>query len=709
MDEKTDFLALNALSSIKDSSGQYDYEIDREAVRAYFLNYVNVHTRFFHDLEEKRDYLIENEYWDPAVFSKYLWEDVKDLFKFAYSFKYRFTSLLGAMKFYTNYALRSDDGETILERLEDRTVMVALTIARGDINFARDLVDDMMKDVLQPATPTFQNAGKVRRGEYVSCFLIDVQDSLDGIQYSWSAGAQLSKLGGGVGIQVSNIREAGAPLKKKQGLSRGVVRWLKIYEDIFNTVDQLGTRRGSCVAWINIHHPDVFEVLDSKRENADELIRLKNTSIGVVVTDAFLKCAAQGKDYYCFSPYDILNEYGVRLSETDITKMYDELVENPRIHKKAFNARWALQQLAEVQAESGYPFIQFADVVNKENPAYGWIGMSNLCSEISQPQEPSKFNERTGMIEEVGMDISCNLASLNVVKVMQHGNFEKTVDTAIRALTAVSELTNIERVPTVARGNRENHSVGLGVMGFAAFLAQNKIHYGDEDSLEFARIFGMLMNYYSLQTSHQLAVEHGEKFYKFEETKYADGSYFDKFKAMEFTPRRPRVVKLFENIGVQIPTPEDWEELKNKVMQDGLYNSYRLAIAPTGSISYIRSTSSCLEPIKQKIEIRNEGTVGRVAYPAPGINADNEAYYHTAYELGYEPIIAVTSEFQKSIDQSISQTLFFKEKSTTRDLNKALLMARKHGCKSIYYWRFTADTNIAGRDLNQVECEACSI
>ncbi|MBN9328102.1 MAG: class Ib ribonucleoside-diphosphate reductase assembly flavoprotein NrdI, partial [Cellulomonas sp.] len=218
-----DYHALNAMLNLYDADGKIQFDKDREAAREYFLQHVNQNTVFFHDLDEKLDYLVENKYYDPAVLAKYDRAFLKTLFEYAYSKKFRFSTFLGAFKYYTSYTLKTFDGKRYLERFEDRVCMVALALADGDTDFAVSLVDEMVSGRFQPATPTFLNLGKAQRGEPVSCFLLRIEDNMESIARGINSALQLSKRGGGVALLLSNIREHGAPIKHIENQSSGVI------------------------------------------------------------------------------------------------------------------------------------------------------------------------------------------------------------------------------------------------------------------------------------------------------------------------------------------------------------------------------------------------------------------------------------------------------------------------------------------------------
>ena len=684
--EQLDFHALNAMLNLYDENGKIQFDKDREAANQFFLQHVNQNTVFFHDLEEKFDYLIKNNYYNGDVVEKYEFSDIKDLFKQAYSYKFRFKTFLGAYKYYTSYTLRTFDGNRYLERYEDRVCMVALGLADGDISLARRLVDEIIQGRFQPATPTFLNIGKAQRGEPVSCFLLRIEDNMESIGRSINSALQLSKRGGGVALLLSNLREQGAPIKKIENQSSGVIPVMKLLEDSFSYANQLGARQGAGAVYLHAHHPDILRFLDTKRENADEKIRIKTLSLGVVIPDITFELAKRNDDMYLFSPYDVERVYGKPFSDIGISEHYDEMVEDPRIKKSKINARQFFQTLAEIQFESGYPYIMFEDTVNRANPIAGRINMSNLCSEILQVNSPSEFNADL-TYEHIGDDISCNLGSLNIAMVMDSDDFDGTIDTAIRGLTAVSDQTSIDSVPSVRQGNEHSHAIGLGQMNLHGYLGREHIYYGSEEALDFTNAYFAAVMVACLKASNRLAKERGVTFTGFEDSDYASGAFFDRYDPKDFAPKTEKVKRIFEESSISVTTPEEWAQLREDIQQYGLYNRNLQAIPPTGSISYINNSTSSIHPIASRIEIRKEGKIGRVYYPAPHMNNDNLDYFKDAYEIGYEKVIDTYAVATKYVDQGLSLTLFFKDTATTRDINRAQIYAWKNGIKTLYYIR----------------------
>lgn len=623
---------------------------------------------------------------------------------------------MAAYKFFKQYALKTNDNESYLETFEDRVAFNALYFADGDEELALSFADEMIHQRYQPATPTFLNAGRARRGEFVSCFLIQLTDDMNSIGRGINSALQLSRIGGGVGINLSNLREAGAPIKEYANAASGVLPVMKLFEDSFSYSNQLGQRQGAGVVYLNVFHPDIIGFLSAKKENADEKIRIKTLSLGVVVPDKYYELVRENADMYLFSPRDVELEYGEPFSYIDITKEYDNLVANDKIHKAKIKARDLETEISKLQQESGYPYIINVDTANRDNPIDGKIVMSNLCSEIMQVQTPSILNNDQ-TYQKLGRDVSCNLGSTNIPNLMKTEDFGKSVETMVRALTFITDHSNIDTVPSVVKGNKLAHSIGLGAMGLHTFLANNKIMYGSEESIEFTNVYFLLLNYWTLKASNKIARERQESFYNFEKSDYANGKYFDKYLTKDFAPKSSKVKELFK--GIFIPTKSDWQELKEAVMRDGLYHQNRIAVAPTGSISYINDTSASLQPIIQRVEERQEKKIGKIYYPAAGLDNETLPYYVSAYDMDMRKMIDVYAAATEHTDQGISMTLFIRSRiprglyewknereQTTRDLSILRNYAYYKGLKSIYYVRtFTDDGDVVGAN----QCESCII
>lgn len=710
------YIDLNAQTSIP-VNGAINLRADKDAVRAYFLEHVNPHTRFFHTLREKTDYLLEKNLWDRNTVEMFSFDEFKELFRLAYSKKFRFQSFLGALKFFTGYALteqvEDEDGNkrvSYLERFEDRVVMTAIHLSGGDYQQARDLVEIIIGGYFQPATPTFLNAGRARGGEMVSCFLIRMEDNMESIGRTINSALQLSKRGGGVGILLTNLREAGAPIQNVPDTSSGIVPVMKIFEDSFSYANQLGQRQGAGAVYLNAHHPDIMTFFDTKRENADEKIRIKTLSLGVVIPDITFELAKNNDDMYLFSPYDVERVEGKPFSECSVTDNYHKWVDDERITKTKIKARDFFRTISEVQFESGYPYVMFEDTVNRAHTMkhVGTVNMSNLCSEILQVNTPSVYHDDLGY-EVMGNDISCNLGSLNVKRMLDlsQDEFVDTVQVAVRALDQVSRITSIDSVPSVRKGNEDSRAIGLGQMNLHGALAHHGFEYGSEEALRLWDRYMALVTWAAMLASTEIAREHGESAL-FQGSTYQTGEWFRDVPQAWLDEHEGDLTILG---GLSAPDRGEWQHLALKVSQYGMANAYLQTIPPTGSISYINHSTSSIHPIASKVEIRKEGKVGRVYYPAPHMRSDNLHLYKDAYEIGPEKIIDTYAVSQYWIDQGQSLTLFFKDTATTRDLDRARIYAWRKGIKTLYYMRLRQvaldGTQVVGTGVD--ECESCML
>ena len=699
-------------------NGQIQLGKDKEALEAFLNENVKPNTKQFSSIKERINYLIQNNYYEEEFISKYSFEFIEKLYDYLKKEDFHFKTFMAAYKFYAQYALKTDDNAYYLENFIDRVATNALYFGDGDEKLALELADELIHQRYQPATPSFLNAGRKRRGELVSCFLIQMTDDMNSIGRNINSALQLSRIGGGVGINLSNLRGAGAPIKGIHGAASGVVPVMKLLEDSFTYSNQLGQRQGAGAVYLNVFHPDIEAFLSAKKENADEKIRVKTLSLGLVVPDKYYELVAKNEDMYLFDPWGVERVYHKPFSYVDITKEYDNMVSNLNIPKKVIKARDLEEQISKLQQESGYPYVINIDTANRVNPISGKIVMSNLCSEILQVQRASVINNRQEY-EVLGTDISCNLGSTNIVNLMASPNFGKSVEVMTRALTFVTDKSDIDVVPSIQHGNRLAHTIGLGAMGLHAYLAKNQIEYGSPEALEFTSVYFMLLNYWTLVASNKIAKERKVTFDNFENSKYADGSYFDTYLNQEFAPKNARVKELFD--GIFIPTKSDWTSLKEHVMKYGLYHQNRLAVAPNGSISYINDTTASLHPIINRIEERQERKIGKIYYPAPYLSNETLPYYKSAYDTDMRKVIDTYAAAQQHVDQGMSLTLFMRstipaglyewkngrtDKMTTRDLSILRNYAHYKGVKSIYYVRtFTDDASEVGAN----ECESCSI
>lgn len=248
---------------IPGEDGFYRLEKDREALDA-FLEEVQGQTVPFGSIKERYDYLIGEDFYEN-VYEHYTLEQIEAIHETIRESGFKFQSYMAASKFYKDYALRTNDKKQVLESYEDRAAIVALHLGEGDIGKAQRIAKAIIEQRVQPATPTFLNAGRSRRGEMVSCFLLEMDDSLNSIQYVIGTCMQLSKIGGGVAVNMSKLRGRGEPIKGVEGAAKGIMPVMKLLEDAFSYADQMGQRRGSGAVYYSVFGWDIIEFLDCKK------------------------------------------------------------------------------------------------------------------------------------------------------------------------------------------------------------------------------------------------------------------------------------------------------------------------------------------------------------------------------------------------------------------------------------------------------------
>jgi len=694
---KFNHIELNNEVTKRGENGFFKLEKDQEAIQEFMREVEHRTVKFSSEMKRLRYLVEENFYYN--IFDKYIEDEITECLDLAKNFKFEFKSYMAASKFYKDYALKTNDKKQYLENFNQHVFIVAMYLADGDVKLAKELMISMLEQRLQPATPTFLNSGRSRRGELVSCFLLEIGDSLNSINYIDSTAKQLSKIGGGVAINLSKLRARGESIKGIKGVAKGVIPVAKSLEQGFSYADQLGQRPGAGAVYLNIFHYDVLEFLDTKKVNADEELRLPTISTGIIVPSLFFKLAKENKEFYMFGPHSIYEEYGLILDDINLEDYYDEFVANENIIKRKYDARDMLNLIAQTQLQSGYPYLMFKDNANKNHALsdIGQVKMSNLCTEIFQLQETSVIKDY-GEENIIKRDISCNLASLNIANVMKSKTIKESVYSGMDALTFVSDSTKIKNAPGVVKANEEFHAVGLGAMNLNGYLAKNKIAYESEEAKDFANVFFMMMNYYTLERSMQIAKERNERFKDFEKSDYYNGKYFDKYIEKDYLPQTDKVKVLFEDI--YIPTKEDWNSLKHKIKETGLYHAYRMAIAPTQSISYVQNSTSSVLPIVDKIERRSYGNA-ETFYPMPYLSPQTQWFYKSAFTMDQMKLIDLMSVIQEHVDQGISVILFVNSDITTRELARYYIYAHHKGLKSLYYTR--------NKLLSVEECTSCSI
>ncbi len=547
-----------------------------------------------------------------------------------------------------------------------------------------------------------------------NCFILSLNDDLESIGYTFNSIMKLSQLGGGVGIVGTDIRARGETIKGIEDSASGILPPAKVMEDLFSYVNQLNLRSGSGSLNLSIFHNDIQELINSKKVNADEKLRLKTLSICIVIPDKFMEILKDNstKYYYTFYPKNIYDIYGLELSQLNMSEWYDKLLEDKRIKKTQRNKLQILQEIIRTQSESGYPYIMFEDNVNRENNLreIGKIVGTNICVEISQIMTKNNISQNPYTEKNnFGYDVNCVLSSLNLVELFDYKSDTERrniIKTSIKFLSNVSDLINIESVPSVKRANDELHSVGLGVLNLQGLFVKNGIDYESDEAKDLTNAIFNYIRYYSLYASMEIAKERG-KFVGFEKSDYASGKAFKKYinGTVDLEVKTDKVKELLYNMNILIPTVDEWKKLNEYIMKYGIYNAYQMAIAPNQSSAYIMEATPSVQPVSNIVEVRDYG-YSQAIYPMPYLTNENKHLYKNAYEVDQLKMLDLMAIIQQYVDQAISIVINVKSDTTLKERAKIITYAWQKGIKSLYYWRTQKQSIMANKEPI---CESCSV
>lgn len=579
-----------------------------------------------------------------------------------------------AVKVLEKRYLKRDKEGNCIERPEDMFRRVADTIAAGDLKFGKSeadvkkLSDRFYKAIthryFMPNSPTLMNAGR-ELGQLAACFVLPVEDSLEGIFETVKNTALIHKSGGGTGFSFARLRPKNSVVKSTMGVSSGPVSFMEVFNAATEAVKQGGTRRGANMGILRVDHPDIIEFINCKSDNN----KLNNFNISVAITDKFMEAYLNGADYDLVNPQN--NEVVGRMNAKEV---FDLIVDGA----------W----------RNGEPGIVFIDKMNADNPTplVGAIESTNPCGEV--PLLPYE---------------ACNLGSINLGLMMKKGAngwkvdwdlLAETTKTAMRFLDNVIAVNNYP-LPQISEMVQNNRKIGLGVMGWADMLMKMGISYSSEEGTKLAGQVMEFIDYVSKKESIELAKERGS-FNNFKGSIYDQDHYlYNKFKGKS-------AGKISD---------EQWAEVDDEIKKYGLRNATTTCIAPTGTISMIAGASGGVEPLfglvfsrlimdgtemlevnpifkdymvshglyseKVMSQIAKEGTIAHV----DGIPEKVKHIFVTAHDVTPYWHVKMQAAFQLHTDNAVSKTVNFVESATREDIKEAYILAYKNNLKGITVYR----------------------
>ena len=691
------------------------------------------HLREYFEKGEKEGRII------PGLKEKYDLDDLDAYIKPERDLQFTY---LGIRTLYDRYLLKDRENRPI-ELPQQLFMAVAMFLAQNELDcqtWAKRFYDVISKFEVMVATPTLSNA-RTTRHQLSSCYIGSTPDNIEGIFDGYKEMALLSKYGGGIGWDWSQVRAMGSYIDGHKHAAGGIVPFLKITNDIAIAVDQLGTRKGAIAVYIEPWHLDIKDFIDLKKNSGEERRRAHDLFPALWINDLFMKRVAQDGIWTLFDPYQVKDLTEVWGEEFE--RRYEEYEKRDDIIKEQVKAKELWKLILRSYFETGNPFLCFKDNANRCNPNghKGIIRSSNLCTEIFQNTEPNyykikvKFEDGSSLFydeeEDVitdlgitkkakkitsldsiggkkvyivekekvdGLTAVCNLASVNLSKVHTREDIERVVPIAVRMLDNVIDL-NFYPLEKVKKTNLQTRSIGLGVMGEAQMLAQSQIEWGSDDHFRKIDEVMEMISYNAIRASSNLAVEKGV-YPLFEGSKWSEG-------ILPIDTANKEAKKLTPDRGGLFGYIYDWEKLRQKVQKDGMRNGYLMAIAPTSSISILTGTTQTIEPVYKR-KWFEENLSGLIPVVVPNLSPDTWRYYTPAYDLDQRLLIKAAAVRQKWIDQGQSVNIFIRlDRASGRYLHEIYTLAWMLGLKSTYYLRSQSpevSEDVADRSM---ECHGC--
>ncbi len=515
---------------------------------------------------------------------------------------------------------------------------------------------------LSLATPWLSN---LRSNKNISsCFIIQVNDSIDSIADNWKNAAIISKNGGGLGIDLSLIRAAGSSINGVLNASKGVTSWTKIFNDIAVAVDQNGKRAGAFTVHLPIWHKDIESFIEVQTENGD--FRKKSFDIfpQIGILDSFMRevIKEDGGTWYTFCPYEVKQKLDIKLNGVFGKEFYNNYKKciaaynsGKLTNVSVYKAKELLKSIMRTQFETGLPYLTFLDRINEYNPNshIGYIPCANLCVESFSLVEADKYAH------------TCNLLSLVVGRIYSDEEMIELSSLAAKILDNGIELTN-SPIKESELHNKTFRTIGIGIQGLHDYMAKNNISWENYD--EITKV-AELIEYGAIKESISLAKERG-KYPLYEGSKWDTGELFDNFKKNSVTDL-------------------NWENLEADMKLYGIRNSQLTSPAPNTSSSVFMDASPGIMPVYSAFYLEDNKT-GKFPVFGMYIKENPLSYERTAPRQDQVKMTKVVGSLQKFVDTGISAEYVFdlnREDFSAKSLFDLIVGAWKNKTKAIYYIR----------------------
>jgi len=601
----------------------------------------------------------------------------------------------------------------VVERPQHLYMRVAVGIHKDDIESVLKTYHLISQHYYTHATPTLFNAG-TRLASLASCYLIGSDDSIEGIFKTITDCGKISKLAGGIGVHITNIRAKGSMIRGTNGLSDGIIPMIKVYNETARYINQGGKRKGSFALYLETWHADILEFLDLKKNQGHEDMRARDLFYAMWISDLFMKCVEEDSDWYLMCPDEcpgLSDTYG-----EDFEKLYNKYVTERR-YKRVVKAQEIWRKILDAQIETGTPYICYKDAVNKKRNQknLGTIKSSNLCAEINLYSDDKEY-------------AVCNLASIALPKFVKYDHNNKPYfdfehlrqisEYIIHPMNKVIDHTYYP-VPETKLSNMKNRPVGLGIQGLVDVYVKMRLPFESEDAKKLNKEIFETIYYGSLRGSIELAKR--------------DGAY-SSFQGSPFSEGKLQFDLAAEYDGIDLTNylsgRWDWDSLKQDLVKYGSRNSMLLALMPTASTAQIMGNSECFEPVdscifkrrvlsgefivvnKYLVEdleklnlwnnelkdmiIANDGSIQNIDI----IPDDIKQLYKTVWEISMKSVIEQCHDRGVFIDQTMSMNLFMANPNYKRLTSMHFYAWKKNLKTGMYYLRSKSSASAGKFSIN---------
>ena len=679
--------------------------------------------------------LVKEKRLDPRLLDFNL-PKLSDALKIRRDLKFKY---LGIQTLFDRYFIRLDN--KIMEAPQSFWMRVAMGLALNEKNKNEKAIEfyNILSEMLYtPSTPTLFNSGTTH-SQLSSCYLNTFDDSIDGIfDGAWQE-ARKSKFAGGLGLDVTPFRSTGSHIQGTNGVSSGLIPWLKIYNDLLIAVNQGGKRPGAGCAYLEPWHLDFEDFLNLRRNTGDDRLRCHDMNTASWIPDEFMRRVQNENVWYFFDPKeaDLHDCYGSEFDKK-YNKLCDQAEKGLIKNYRTIPAKDLWKKMLKVLFETSHPWNTFKDPCNIRytNQHEGIVHSSNLCTEITLHTKASKYSQ--GEKTEIGETAVCNLGSVNLVNHMKDGELDfdllkQTIHLAIRMLDNVIDI-NFYPTPEAKNSNLKNRPIGLGMMGVHDILHIQNIHIDSDESVKFNNKLFEFYSCHAIYASSLLAKERG-KYETYE------GSLWSKNTLPVDSYNNLMSYRNKDSNGKE--TLREWGQVRKHIAEFGMRNSNVMAIAPTATIGYINGCEQSIEPnfsvlfvyenksgnfyiinehfvkdMKEKNLWTAETSAliksadGDLSLLNGSIPEDIKAKYKTAFDRDMFKLIECNAVRQKWIDQSVSFNLYNKTTSL-KYLNDVYMSCWESGLKTTYYLRNRAASKIEksteSESTTTAESTACSI